>query len=314
MKESIPTTQQEILKEVLSGLSRSQKELSSKLFYDERGSRLFDRICELEEYYPTRTESKIISQNIPEILSYFDSNSLLVELGSGSSTKTLLILDALESLAAYIPIDISEDFLYMTANKLRNRYRDLNIIPLCADYTKPFRLPDIKTPFSKIIAFYPGSTIGNFKPHQAQKFLTNISHIIDKNGGLLIGVDLKKDPKILESAYNDSQGITASFNLNILKRLNMELDADFNLNRFKHHAFYNKDLGRVEMHLVSLQNQTVTIQDHSFFFKKDESIHTENSYKYTIDEFKNLVSGIFTVEKVWTDSDNLFSLQYLKTI
>ncbi|HKJ30268.1 MAG TPA: L-histidine N(alpha)-methyltransferase [Balneolales bacterium] len=314
MKDDAVSIQEDDLKEVINGLSQPQKQLPSKLFYDERGSRLFDQICELDEYYPTRTESKILIDNRDDILSYFDENALLIELGSGSSTKTRLLLDSLNSLSAYIPIDISEEFLYKTAERLRLRYPDLRIIPYSTDYTHPFNLPELDFSFSKKIVFYPGSTIGNFTPGKARHFLTLVSDIIGENGGLLIGVDLKKDPKILEAAYNDAEGITGEFNINILRRLNEEFDATFDLDQFEHQAVFNEKEGRIEMHLISKKNQTVSVRNNTFFFSKGESIHTENSYKYTLKEFRELVEGLFEVEKVWTDENQLFSLQYLKSM
>ena len=312
MKENLVTNQQQILEEVIHGLSKENKELSSKLFYDEKGSKLFDQICELDEYYPTRTETKILKNNLNKILDYFEKDTLFIELGSGSSTKTRILLDALNDLTAYIPVDISEDFLYKTSDQLNAIYPSLNIIPVCTDYTKSFELPSIEKPVNKTIVFYPGSTIGNFNPAQAKKFLHLIAEICDSGGGLIIGVDLKKDKKILEAAYNDSRGITAAFNLNMLRRLNNELNADFDLSKFRHKAYYNEDEGRIEMHLVSTAKQVVTIGNTSFYFQQNESIHTENSYKYSLDEFKELASDYFEVKDIWTDDRQLFSVQYLQ--
>jgi dimethylhistidine N-methyltransferase len=312
IKENPVTNRQHILDEVIHGLSKENKELSSKLFYDEKGSKLFDQICELDEYYPTRTETKILKNNLNEILDYFEKDTLFIELGSGSSTKTRILLDALNDLTAYIPVDISEDFLYKTSDQLNVIYPSLNIIPVCADYTKSFEIPSIGNSFNKKIVFYPGSTIGNFKPAQAKKFLHLIAEICENGGGLLIGVDLKKEKRILEAAYNDSSGITAAFNLNMLHRLNNELNADFDIRKFRHKAFYNEDKGRIEMHLVSTAKQVVSIGNTSFFFQKNESIHTENSYKYSLDEFKELASDYFEVRNIWTDDRQLFSVQYLQ--
>jgi dimethylhistidine N-methyltransferase len=312
MKENLVTNRQQILDDVILGLSKENKELSSKLFYDEKGSKLFDQICELEEYYPTRTETKILKTNLDKILNYFEKETLLIELGSGSSTKTRILLDALNDLAAYIPVDISADFLYKTSDQLSAIYPSLNIIPVCADYTKSFEIPSIENFYNKKIVFYPGSTIGNFKPAQAKKFLHLIAEICDIGGGLLIGVDLKKEEEILEAAYNDSRGITAAFNLNVLQRLNNELNADFDISKFRHKAFYNEDKGRIEMHLVSTAKQVVSIGNTSFYFQKNETIHTENSYKYSLDEFKDLAADYFEVKNIWTDDRQLFSVQYLQ--
>lgn len=302
----------DILDEVLAGLNKPRKSLPSKLFYDERGSKLFDKICELKEYYPTRTEMGILSRNIDEISDCIGNNNLLIELGSGSSTKIRLLLDHNPNLAAYIPIDISEEFLYESAEILQEDYPELLILPHCADYTLPVEIPDTGVKFHKKIVFYPGSTIGNFTKNEAKIFLERIHNICDSDGYLLIGVDLKKDIKILEAAYNDSEGVTAAFNMNILEHINRELDTDFDTDKFVHKAFFNRNIGRIEMHLVSVENQTVTLQDNSFTFKKGETIHTENSYKYTLDEFADLSSDFFRVEKVWTDPDNYFSVQFLK--
>ncbi len=302
----------DILDEVLTGLNNPQKSLPSKLFYDERGSELFDRICELKEYYPTRTEMGILTRYIDEISDCIGRNNLLIELGSGSSTKIRLLLDHNPNLSAYIPIDISEDFLYKSAEMLQEDYPELMILPHCADYTLPVEIPDPGVDFHKNVVFYPGSTIGNFTKNEAKKFIERIHNICGPDGNLLIGVDLKKDMEVLEAAYNDSEGVTAAFNLNILEHINRKFDADFYTDKFTHKAFFDKNRGRIEMHLVSLENQTVTIQGDSFYFKKGETIHTENSYKYTLDEFETLSSEFFIVEKVWTDPDNYFSVQFLK--
>lgn len=300
-----------MLEEVLAGLQKPQKVLSSKFFYDERGSELFEQITRLKEYYLTRTEYNIMQDHIGEITSAIGSESVIVEPGSGSSKKVRLLLDHLREVSAYIPVEISQEYLTDVVNELRREYPNLLIKPVCADYTKPFQLPEVNKPFEYYVVFYPGSTIGNFYPEEAQRFLQMLSEFMVPGGGLLIGVDLKKDSAILEAAYNDSKGVTAAFNKNMLARLNRELDADFNLEQFGHQAFYNEEKGRIEMHLVSVQNQTVHISGKSIPFKKGETIHTENSYKYSPDDFKMLVSDWFEVEKIWTDDDDLFSLQYL---
>jgi len=302
----------EVISEVLKGLSKDQMELSCKYFYDEKGSALFDKICELEEYYPTRTELQIMNDNIDGIKSILGDNILLVELGSGSSIKTRLLLEHLSNLAAYIPVDISSEHLLKTAENLRNDFPQINIHPLIADYNKPFQLPKIKEDFNRITVYFPGSTIGNFTPKQAKNFIGRIAKIIGSKGALLIGVDLKKDKKILEAAYNDRNGITAEFNLNILKRLNNEIDSNFDVNKFIHHAFYNENAGRIEMHLKCLEKQNVKIDGITMTFDKGDDILTEYSYKYTLKEFKELVSDIFTVKQVWVDKNNLFSVQYME--
>jgi len=302
-----------MLEEVNEGLSKPQKTLSSKYFYDERGSELFEQICSCKEYYPPDAEAGIMQNYIGEISHVLGCNSglVLIELGSGSSTKTRQLLDHLKNIKAYFPVDISEEFLFESTRQLKNEYPNLHIIPVAADYTQPFQLPLESSGINKVV-YFPGSTIGNFTPVEARNFLTSIATLAGSDGGLLIGVDLKKSRDILEAAYNDSGKVTAAFNKNILTRLNRDLDADFNPDRFDHKAFYNEREGRIEMHLASLDNQDVRIGDHCFKFKKGETIHTENSYKYTVQEFKELVSGIFEIKNVWKDSLELFSVQYLQ--
>jgi dimethylhistidine N-methyltransferase len=302
----------EILQEVLEGLSKPAKELPSKLFYDELGSKLFDEITKLEEYYPTRTEMRIMEDNIEEIGSLLGEGTVLVELGSGSSKKIRLLLENIPGLAAYIPIDISKEHLLHSTEILSGDYPELEIIPFVADYTKDFILPEINKPYDHICAYYPGSTIGNFKPGEAKEFLGRISKLIGKNGGLIIGVDLKKDKEILEKAYNDSKGITAQFNLNILDHINNETGAKFETDNFEHLAFYNDEEGRIEMHLLSKEAQDIKLNGSVIELKKNEDIITEYSYKYTVKEFSELVSDHFEVRNVWTDSKELFSIQYLR--
>ncbi|MGM0588040.1 MAG: L-histidine N(alpha)-methyltransferase [Bacteroidota bacterium] len=300
-----------MLDEVLETLRRPQKCLPSKYFYDERGSRLFEQICDLEEYYPTDADLEIMSRYIAAITDQLGSGIELIELGSGSSRKTRLLLEELEDLAAYMPVDISEEFLQQVADQLREDYPGLKVIPIAADYTRPFQIPDAAQSYTKRVAYYPGSTIGNFTPENARNFLGVINSLVQPDGGLLVGVDLKKDKEILERAYNDSQGITAAFNKNILIRLNRELGADFKVDQYEHRALFNKEEGRIEMHLVSQTDQTVTIDHTEFYIQQGETIHTENSYKYSLEEFEKLVAPHFEVEQVWTDSRDYFSVQYL---
>lgn len=304
----------EILDEIIEGLSKKQKSLPSKLFYDEKGSQLFDLICELEEYYPTRTEIKIMNDNVEEIASCFGDKSVLIELGSGSGVKSRLLIDHLPRLIAYVPIDISSEHLLSSAETLKEDYPHLNVYPLIADYTQYFTLPGISEAYNFIDAFYPGSTIGNFTPAEAKDFLRRIAKTCGKGSGLLIGVDLKKDVKILNAAYNDSKSVTAEFNLNILNNINNLVEADFDLDKFKHHAFYNEEQGRIEMHLISTEKQIVKIEDHSFKIEKDESILTEYSYKYGLEDFADLIKDIYSVEKVWVDDNKLFSVQFLRAL
>ena len=299
---------------MLHGLQDARKELPSKYFYDDVGSQLFEQICELDEYYPTRTELGIMREKMPEIVALLGPNCLLIEYGSGSSTKIRMLLDALDDPAGYVPIDIAKDQLLRSAAELASAYPGLEVLPVCADYTSHFALPSPTKPVSRRIAYFPGSTIGNFDREPAKRFLQQIARVC-QGGGLLIGVDLKKDFNILHRAYNDLQGVTAQFNKHLLVRMNQELDATFQLNQFGHYAFYNPGQSRVEMHLVSLKNQTVRIGESEIAFKLGESIWTESSYKYTVEEFAHLAATAgFTVERVWTDSRELFSVQYLKVV
>jgi dimethylhistidine N-methyltransferase len=300
--------------EALQGLQDARKELPSKYFYDDVGSQLFEHICELDEYYLTRTELSIMQQYKAEMASLIGPNCLLIEYGSGSSIKIRKLLDALQAPAGYVAIDIAKDQLLRSAASLRATYPTLEVLPVCADYTSDFELPPPAKSVSRKIAYFPGSTIGNFDREPAKNFLRKIAKTC-KGGGLLIGVDLKKDFNILHRAYNDRQGVTARFNLHLLERMNQELDADFQLDQFSHYAFYNPGQSRVEMHLVSLANQIVHIGGCKIPFKLGESIWTESSYKYTLAEFAQLAAMTgFAVERVWTDSQQLFSVQYLRVI
>ncbi len=298
------------LEEALNGLTQDPKTLPCKFFYDARGSALFDQICELDEYYPTRTEMGIMQAHAREMSALLGSECRLVEYGSGSSLKTRVLLDNAHTLAAYVPVDISREHLHRTASGLERAYPHIPILPVCADYTQPFDLPASRA--ARTVVYFPGSTIGNFPPPQAREFLARIAQVCGPGGGLLIGVDLKKSPAVLEPAYNDSGGVTAAFNLNLLARMNQELGADFDLAQFRHHAFYNSIQGRIEMHLVSLRAQTVTVGRECIVFRAGERIHTESSYKYALGEFARLadLAGL-TVRQVWTDAAQLFSVQYL---
>jgi L-histidine Nalpha-methyltransferase len=295
-------------------LQDARKELPSKYFYDDVGSQLFERICELDEYYLTRTELSIMQEHIQEIVSLLGPNCLLIEYGSGTSIKTRILLDALQNPAGYVPIDIAKEQLLRSAAALATAYPALEVLPVCADYTSDFTLPSPAKPVARNIAYFPGSTIGNFDREPAKRFLQQIAKTC-AGGGLLIGADLKKDFNILHRAYNDAQGVTARFNLHLLERMNQELDANFQLTQFGHYAFYNPGQSRIEMHLVSLMNQTVHIGEVEIVFKLGESIWTESSYKYTLEEFARLARATgFTVEDVWTDPRQFFSVQYLKAV
>lgn len=298
--------------EVLCGLQKPQKELYSKYFYDEAGSQLFEQICGLEEYYPTRAELAILQTYASEIAALLGEYCQIIEYGSGSSKKTRVLLDALPEPVAYVPIDISKEYLLSSAISLALLYPGLEVLPVCADYTSDFEIPVPGRPVKRRVAFFPGSTIGNFDPGPARSFLAQVARSC---GGLLIGVDLKKDFNILHRAYNDYERVTARFNMNILARINRELGANFNLGQFGHYAFYNPGKGRVEMHLVSLVDQEVCIGDVRVSFKVGESIWTESSYKYTPDEFAMLAAEAgFRAERVWVDEQKLFSVQYLNIL
>ena len=297
---------------IVAGLSQPQKRISSKYFYDERGSKLFEQITELPEYYPTRTEMELLQTHAAEFAELIGPHASLVEFGSGSSTKVRILLDALVAPAAYVPIDISRDHLIESAKGLADAYPDLMVVPVAADYTQPLELPEIPNEVVRI-GFFPGSTIGNFSYAEAVEFLHTAATELGADNGLLIGVDLKKDPAILHAAYNDAAGITAQFNLNILRHLNRELGADFDLDGFAHDARWRPKEGRIEMHLVSTRDQTARVDGHEFKFAEGESIHTEDSHKYTIDEFHALAAEAgWRAYRHWTDADDLFSIHYLR--
>jgi len=300
------------LAEVLIGLRKPQKELPSKYFYDERGSQLFERICELKEYYITRTEAAIMQAHIEEMVELIGSHVLVIEYGCGNCEKVRFLMDHLHDPVAFIPIDISQDQLLQVARELDSIYPQLQVLPVCADYTSSFELPVPKQESKRTVVYFPGSTISNFDPIPAKHFLEHIASLCGSGGALLIGVDLKKDPAVLHSAYNDGEGLTAAFNLNLLERINRELDCDFQLDGFEHYAFYNPRESRVEMHLVSKKGQVVHIEGKTISFAKGESIWTENSYKYNLDEFEQMAAAAgFRVERVWADERQWFSVQYL---
>jgi len=299
----------DIANEVIDGLNQSPRVLSPKFFYDEKGSQLFDKICQTEEYYPTATETQIIRDNINEIAECIGDGCLLVEPGSGNSRKVRELFDALQP-HAYLPMDISRAYLRKEANKLAQEFPWLNVHAICTDFTSPVDLP-YKPKGPHRVAFFPGSSIGNFHPQEAVEFLSNIANMVGINGSLLIGVDLKKSHTILNAAYNDKLGYTEAFNKNLLNRINRDIDANFDTELFDHLAYYNESKGRIEMHLVSQVEHSVTVEGEEFQFAEGESIHTENSYKYSVDEFQDLAACAgFNAVKVWTDNDNLFSLHY----
>jgi dimethylhistidine N-methyltransferase len=295
----------EFFSDVLAGLSRPQKALPPKYFYDAKGSHLFERICRLPEYYLTRAELALTRRHLGSIARFAGSGCELIEYGSGESLKTRLLIRALRP-AAYLPVDISAAALEAATQRLSREFPWLRIAPIHGDFSRPIELPASR---GRRVIYFPGSTIGNLMPDEAHAFL---SMSRGQAARMLVGVDLKKDANILHAAYNDSRHVTAAFNLNLLARINRELGADFDLKRFSHYAFYNAPLGRIEMHLVSLERQTVRLGRHRFAFDAGESIHTENSYKYSMEEFRGLAADAgFTGKKVWTDRKGLFALHGL---
>lgn len=304
----------DFLKDVIEGLGKNPKTLKPKYFYDNRGAQLFTEICTTPEYYPTRTEIKILNQNAEDIASQIGDNTALIEYGSGALEKIKILLNFLKEPVGLIPVDISEDQLFVSAKNLENLYPNLEILPVAADFTKPIPIPEFSQPPKKYVAFFPGSTIGNFEPDLAIQFLQGVTKTIGLDGLLLIGFDLKKDIETLLAAYDDQRGITASFNKNLLSRVNGELGGNFNLNTFEHVARYNENKGRIEMHLKSTTEQTVSINKELFEFLEGETIHTENCYKFTKESFTAMSSkaGLSPV-KTWTDDQNLFAVMLLRT-
>ncbi len=296
-------------------LSQHPRSISPKYFYDAQGSLLFDQICQLPEYYPTRTELAILQTHAGEMAQLMGAQAEIIEFGAGSCVKVGLLLDAMHAPAAYRPIDISGEHLASACATLSGRYPTLNIAPVVADYTQPLLLPapaPSLTQRTRRIGFFPGSTIGNFTPPEALAFLKNAAHML-QGGALLLGADLVKDPAVLHAAYNDAQGVTAAFNLNLLARANRELGCDFAIDQFAHSAFYNAPMRRIEMHLMSLRRQQVTLGNQTFVFEEGDSLHTENSYKFTIASLRALaVQAGFEPGPVWTDAQGLFSLHWLQ--
>ncbi len=299
------------LREILTGLGKSQKAISSKFFYDERGSRLFDQICDLPEYYLTRTELSILREHVVEMADRIGPQASLIEFGSGSSLKIRILLENLDQLAAYVPVDISRDYLVMAADDIARDFPEVEVLPVAADFTYPFDLPDpVVTPVRNVV-YFPGSTIGNFSHTAAHDLLRVMHHEAGNNGALLIGIDLQKDKEIIEAAYNDSAGVTAEFNLNILRRINREFGADFKLDDFRHRAIYSEASGRIEMYLISSCDQIVTIAGYNFAISAGESILTEHSHKYTTEGFVAMAARAgFRLEKHWSDSGKMFAVLY----
>ena len=297
--------------DVLEGLAATPKRLPAKYFYDEAGSRLFERITELPEYYPTRTELRILESSAESIAGLADPGAALIEFGSGSTAKARLLLRHMVSVRAYVPVDISAEFVNGEAARLQADFPALRVLPVAADFTGAFELPAAVKAGPRL-GFFPGSTIGNLEPHEVTGFLRRAKRALGQAAAFVVGVDLVKDPEVLYAAYNDSQGVTAQFNRNLLVRINRELGADFDVSAFEHHAFYHRELRRIEMHLASLRRQKVRILGKCFEFRAGETIHTENSYKYTIESFAALARGAgWSIGAVWTDPERYFSVQAL---
>lgn len=298
---------------VLDGLSRRDKAIPCRFLYDARGSMLFEAICELAEYYPTRTETAILAAYAPEIAAAIGPHCQLVEFGSGSSRKVRLLLGVLVEPEAYVAIDISRQALRHAANALATSFPGLAVVAVCADYMRPLELPELPAAGEgRRLGFFPGSTIGNLDPAAAVDFLIGCRRVIGANGAMLVGVDLKKDPKLLHAAYNDAQGITAAFNLNLLARVNRELGGDFNLGRFAHDASYNAHAGKIEIFIRSRADQIATVAGRRFRFANGERIHTEDSWKYTVPEFQLLAARAgYHAARCWTDPNELFSVHLL---
>ncbi len=301
----------DLLSDVIAGLSSEPRALPCKYFYDERGAALFQKICELPEYYITRTEIDILDRHRGEIASQLGPNIELIGLGTGAGTKTRILIEAIERPAAYIPVDISEKQLRKSTARFHKIFPNLEILPVCADYLQPVVLPSPRHKAARNVVYFPGSTIGNFEPNEALEFLRRIANVSGQGGGLLIGVDLQKDRNVIEAAYNDKAGVTAQFNLNLLRHINRETGANFELNRWQHRAIYNSEAGRIEMYLISEIDQTVRIQDKQFHFCAGEKILTEHSYKHTPEGFISLAGQAgFDFVKLWTDDARLFGVFY----
>ena len=306
----LPDDKSAFARDAIGDLSQVQKRLSPKYFYDATGSELFEAITRLPEYYPTRAELAILKDRSAEIAAFVPKGAALVELGAGSTKKARLLLKRC-AVSAYVPVDISGDFVNAQAEDLRRDFPSLAVYPVAADFTNEFRLPEAIAAMPKV-GFFPGSTIGNFEPHEARRLLRSAARILGRGARMIIGVDLEKDERVLHEAYNDSAGVTARFNLNVLVRINRELGGNFDLSAFIHRAVYNRERRRIEMHLISKKSQVAAFLGTSFSFRAGESIHTENSYKYSIERFAALAhaSG-WKVHESWTDDPKLFSVHAL---
>lgn len=303
----------QLSREVVDGLRKSPKELSPVWFYDELGSALFDRICELPEYYLTRTELGIMQTHAAEMAQHLGPQAAVIEFGSGTSLKTRLLLDRLEEPVAYVPVDIAREQLFDAASELARDYPSLHIIPVYADFTQPFDLPKGVAAAQQRVVYFPGSTLGNFTRSQAQRLLASMRQMVGTSGAVLIGIDLKKDPQILEQAYNDAAGVTAQFNLNALRHLNRELGANFDLHAFEHRAVWVENEGRIEMRLISKRDQAVALAGARIAIERGEYLLTECCHKYTLEGFRELAAACaLTVTYIWTDPEQKFSVQLLR--
>ncbi len=299
--------------ELVNGLLAEQKYINPKFFYDKRGSELFEEITKLKEYYPTITERNLLTQYSSEIASFITSSAVIVEPGAGSCEKVQLILDAIRP-KAYLPQDVSRRFLEAAVVNLKQKFPWLSVEPIVSDFSKPLQIPEDHRD-DQLFVFYPGSTIGNFEPNDAVKFLKNMRQLVNEKGGVLMGVDLQKDVSVLEAAYNDSKDVTAQFNLNILNNVNRHLNSNFDIKTFTHKALYNTELNRIEMHLISTVAQSYNILGHEISFNQGETIHTENSYKYSLACIDKLAEETgFKRVKTWADSKNYFSLNFFQSV
>lgn len=304
----------DFLEQAIAGLSSSPRTLPSKFFYDERGSDLFQAICELPEYYVTRAETEILRQRATDLAASIGANAEIVGFGTGAGVKTRMLLEHLENPIAYVPVDISKQRLTESADALSREMPGLEILPVCADYLQPIKLPKPSRKPDHIAVFFPGSTIGNMEPAMARNFLERVCRLCGKSGGLIIGVDLQKSRTIFEAAYNDSAGVTAAFNLNLLIRVNRELGADFDLASWQHRAIYNRSASRIEMHLISTRRQLVHLGGQEFQFVPNDYIVTEHSYKHTVEGFGALAASAgFQLARVWTDAQKFFAIFHFTT-
>lgn len=305
----------EFRQDVIEGLSDTPKMLPCKYFYDDRGSHLFEQICQLDEYYLTRSELAVMRHHAADMAATLGPQAMVIEPGSGSGKKTEILLEHLKDPVAYVPIEISPEHLLASARRLNARFPTLEVLPVCADFTADFELPQPKTDARRRVVYFPGSTIGNFTHAEAVQFLSQIAELVGPGGGALVGADLVKDPEVLIRAYNDQHGITREFNKNLLVRANRELGTDFDLEQFAHRAVYNAQKQRIEIYLVSLCEQSVTLDGEDFTFERGEALRTEYSHKYTLDSFAQLATeGGMEVRQVWTDVRGLFSVQYLEVV